>query len=73
LRHCIRWRPPLILSIAGVAYLAGQVPDGAAADSADIRVQTASVLEQIDTLLARCGSAKDRILRAQIYLVRGET
>jgi enamine deaminase RidA (YjgF/YER057c/UK114 family) len=49
----------------GVAYLAGQV----AADGAqDIGGQTRQVLAAIDALLARAGSDKGRILRAQIYL-----
>ncbi len=50
---------------AGVAYLAGQVPEDA---SADITGQTAQVLAAIDALLARAGSDKTRILRVQIYL-----
>jgi enamine deaminase RidA (YjgF/YER057c/UK114 family) len=49
----------------GVAYLAGQV---AADGSADIAGQTRQVLEAIDALLARAGSDKSRILRAQIFL-----
>lgn len=49
----------------GVAYLAGQVPaDG----RADIVGQTQQVLAAIDALLARAGSDKSRILRAEIYL-----
>lgn len=50
---------------AGVAYLAGQVP---LTPDADIETQTREVLAEIDALLARCGSDKTRILRAQIYL-----
>ena len=49
----------------GVAYLAGQV---AADATLDARGQTADVLAQIDALLARAGSDKTRILRAQIFL-----
>jgi enamine deaminase RidA (YjgF/YER057c/UK114 family) len=49
----------------GVAYLAGQVADDA---GADIRGQTRQVLDAIDALLARAGSDKARILRAQIFL-----
>ena len=49
----------------GVAYLAGQVPEDA---SADIAGQTAQVLAAIDKLLARAGTDKSRILRAQIFL-----
>ena len=49
----------------GVAYLAGQVvADG----SKDIRDQTRQVLAAIDALLARAGSDKSKILRAQIFL-----
>ena len=49
-------------------YLAGQVPDDAAAASADIAVQTTSVLAQVDAMLAKCGSDKTRLLHATIYL-----
>ena len=49
----------------GTAYLAGQVADDA---SADIRGQTAQVLAAIDSLLARVGSDKSRILMTQIFL-----
>ncbi len=48
----------------GTIYLAGQVPtvDG------DAEAQTASVLAQVDALLARAGSDKTRVLSATIYL-----
>ena len=49
----------------GVIYLAGQIPEDA---SADITGQTEQVLAEIDALLAKAGSDKSRILRAQIYL-----
>lgn len=49
----------------GVVYLAGQV---AADASLDITGQTADVLAQVDALLARAGSDKSKILRAQIYI-----
>lgn len=49
----------------GVAYLAGQVPEDA---TADITGQTAQVLAAIDTLLARAGSDKSKILMAQIFI-----
>ena len=49
----------------GVVYLAGQVPaDG----SQDIKHQTQQVLDAIDALLARAGSDKTKILRAQLYI-----
>ncbi len=50
----------------GVAYLAGQVAED---DSLDISGQTREVLAQIDALLARAGSDKSKLLRAQIFLV----
>ncbi len=49
----------------GVVYLAGQIP---VTPNADIEVQTRETLAEIDALLARAGSDKTRILRAQIYL-----
>lgn len=49
----------------GIAYLAGQIPFTA---GADIETQTREVLSEIDDLLAKCGSDKTKILRAQIYL-----
>jgi enamine deaminase RidA (YjgF/YER057c/UK114 family) len=50
---------------AGVAYLAGQVP---LTPDADIETQTREILAEIDDLLAKCGSDKTRILRAQVFL-----
>lgn len=47
-------------------YLAGQIADD---DSADITGQTRQVLAAVDALLARAGSDKSKILRAQIFLV----
>jgi enamine deaminase RidA (YjgF/YER057c/UK114 family) len=49
----------------GVAYLAGQV---AADGSQDITGQTRQVLEAIDALLARAGTDKSKVLRAQIFI-----
>jgi len=49
----------------GVVYLAGQVPEDA---TQDITGQTAQVLAAIDALLARAGSDKTKILRAQIFI-----
>jgi len=46
-------------------YLAGQVSD---APAGDVTGQTAAVLKQIDDLLHRCGSSKEKILSATIYL-----
>jgi enamine deaminase RidA (YjgF/YER057c/UK114 family) len=49
----------------GVCYLAGQV---AVAGAKGIAGQTREVLAAVDALLARAGTDKTRILRAQIYL-----
>jgi enamine deaminase RidA (YjgF/YER057c/UK114 family) len=49
----------------GVCYLAGQVAVGG---SKGIAGQTREVLAAVDALLARAGTDKTRILRAQIYL-----
>ena len=49
----------------GVAYLAGQVPEDA---TQDITGQTAQVLAAIDALLARAGTDKTKILRAQVFI-----
>ena len=49
----------------GVAYLAGQVAEDA---KQDIAGQTRQVLAAVDKLLARAGSDKSKILRAQIFL-----
>jgi enamine deaminase RidA (YjgF/YER057c/UK114 family) len=50
---------------AGTVYLAGQVADDA---SLDAEGQTADVLQQIDTLLARAGTTKQHLLSMQIVL-----
>jgi enamine deaminase RidA (YjgF/YER057c/UK114 family) len=49
----------------GTVYLAGQVPDDA---TQNIVGQTRQVLAMVDTLLARAGSGKEKILMAQIFL-----
>jgi enamine deaminase RidA (YjgF/YER057c/UK114 family) len=49
----------------GVCYLAGQV---ATSGVHGIEAQTREVLEAIDALLAKAGTDKTKILRAQIYL-----
>ena len=49
----------------GVIYLAGQVAEDL---NAGMKAQTADVLRQIDTLLAKCGSSKSRILSATVYV-----
>lgn len=51
-------------------YLAGQVADQPAGD---VTGQTKAVLAQIDALLAKCGSSKNRILSATIYLADMKT
>lgn len=47
----------------GVAYLAGQIAEGAS-----VADQTTAVLAQIDALLAQAGTDKSRILTATIIL-----
>ncbi|HSI47037.1 MAG TPA: RidA family protein [Ideonella sp.] len=49
----------------GVCYLAGQVAEDG---SQDIGGQTRQVLAAIDALLAKAGTDKTKILRAQIFL-----
>ncbi len=49
----------------GTVYLAGQVAEDAVQDIAG---QTRQVLAAIDALLARAGSDKSKILRAQIFI-----
>jgi len=46
-------------------YLAGQV---AKEPAGDVTGQTKAVLQMIDELLATCGSSKEKILKATIYL-----
>jgi enamine deaminase RidA (YjgF/YER057c/UK114 family) len=49
----------------GVVYLAGQVATG---DASDVTSQTREVLAAVDALLARAGTDKSRLLRAEIFL-----
>jgi len=49
----------------GVVYLAGQVATG---NAMDIGGQTREVLAAIDAVLAKAGTDKTRVLRAQIFL-----
>jgi len=49
----------------GTVYLAGQVADDV---TQDIGGQTLQVLAAVDSLLARAGSDKSRILMVQIFL-----
>jgi enamine deaminase RidA (YjgF/YER057c/UK114 family) len=51
---------------SGIAYLAGQVPDGA--PEADITAQTREVLAHVERVLKEAGSDKSRILQCQIFL-----
>lgn len=50
----------------GVIYLAGQVALNAA--GAPVAEQTQDILNRIDTLLGECGSSKENILTASIWL-----
>ena len=49
----------------GTAYLAGQIPEDS---TQDIAGQTRQVLAAIDTLLAKAGTDKSRLLMVQIFL-----
>ena len=49
----------------GFVYLAGQVAEKL---DAGMKAQTEDVLRQIDTLLAKNGSSKSRILTATVYV-----
>ncbi|WP_186204016.1 RidA family protein [Burkholderia gladioli] len=49
----------------GVAYLAGQISSDMSEDAGG---QTTQVLGAIDALLARVGTDKTRILRAEVFL-----
>ncbi|WP_223871532.1 RidA family protein [Candidatus Dactylopiibacterium carminicum] len=40
-----------------------------AVEAGDIRAQTTSMLEQLETTLEKAGSGKDRLLMATLYLV----
>lgn len=51
--------------VGNTVYLGGQVADDW---SADIRVQTTQTLAKIDELLSQCGSSRDRIVSATIWL-----
>ena len=64
-RHHSNQRMSQIVIHGDTIYLAGQVATDA---SASITVQTAQVLEKIDSLLAEAGSDKSKILSAQIWI-----
>lgn len=49
----------------GFVFLAGMVPENTAAD---VTAQTRDVLAQIDHWLAQCGSDKEHILEATVFL-----
>lgn len=49
----------------GIAYVTGQVPSDR---GRDVGGQTAEVLARIDTLLAKAGTDKTKILFAQVWL-----
>lgn len=51
--------------VNGMAYLKGVVPSST---EGDIQAQTADVLAQIDELLARAGTSRNRVIKVQIWL-----
>ncbi|SIO06740.1 RidA family protein [Vannielia litorea] len=52
-----------IVKHGGVAYLCGQVGDGA-----DVAAQTRDCLSRVDALLEKAGSSRENILQAIIWL-----
>ena len=64
-RHDVGPRMSELAVHNGVAYLAGQVPEDT---TQHIAGQTRQVLAEIDALLAKAGTDKTRILRAEIFL-----
>ena len=72
-----RLDPSDILSKAveanGFVFLAGIVAQNS---SGDVKAQTQDVVDQIDKLLAKCGTDKSKIVQAQIWVpdikLRGE-
>ena len=64
-RHDVSERMSSIVIHNDTVYLCGQVAND---KYADINTQTASMLEQVDRLLAQAGSRRDHILSATIYL-----
>ena len=68
-KEIVRYDPDQRLSdmveYDGRLYLAGQVGEDTRADA---QGQTASILGQIDKLLARAGSDKSKILSAVVYV-----
>jgi enamine deaminase RidA (YjgF/YER057c/UK114 family) len=52
-----------IVKYNGVAYLCGQVGEGA-----DVAAQTRDCLARVDALLAEAGSSREAILQATIWL-----
>ncbi len=63
-RHDTNARMSQAVVHGNTVYLAGQVSDTAK----DVAGQTAAILKQIDDLLIKCGTSKERILSATIYL-----
>ena len=49
----------------GTVYLAGLTADDA---KADVKGQTKQILDDIDRLLAKCGSNKSKVLQATIWV-----
>ena len=56
-------RASKIVKYNGIAYISGQVAEGAT-----IQQQTLDCLAKIDTLLLKAGSSRTQILRATIWL-----
>ncbi len=65
IRHDANARLAEAVIANGFIFLAGQVPTNVDANAQE---QTANVLDQIDALLAKLGSSKEKILEATIYV-----
>jgi len=55
----------------GLAFLSGQIAIDPATNQfidADVAVQTARVLDNLNAVLEACGSSLDRVLRTTVYL-----
>lgn len=64
-RHDVGPRMSQAVEYGNLVFLAGQV---ASDPSADVKGQTQQILDNIDKLLAECGSNKSKLLSAQIWL-----
>ena len=67
-RHHTNARMSKIVCHGGLVYLCGQTANGSPSATSDITAQTMEVLSRVDTLLAKVGSDRTRLLTVTIYL-----